>query len=83
MSQNYLILITFLFEGAFGQVSKIIHHSTKMVRAMKTIKKSSIIKEEEQKLFSEMNILKKLDHPNILRLIELFEDNKNYYLVTE
>lgn len=54
-----------------------------MVRAMKTIKKNSIIKEEEDKLFSEMNILKNLDHPNILRLIELFQDSKNYYLVTE
>jgi hypothetical protein len=29
-----------------------------MVRAMKVLKKTSLIKEEEQKLFSEMNILK-------------------------
>ena len=43
-----------------------------MVRAMKTLKKSAVIKEEEERLFSEMNILKNLDHPNILRLIELF-----------
>jgi calcium-dependent protein kinase len=43
-----------------------------MVRAMKTIKKSSVIKEDEERMFSEMNILKKLDHPNILRLYELY-----------
>lgn len=30
-----------------------------------------------------MNILKKLDHPNILKLYELFQDKGNYYLVTE
>ena len=30
-----------------------------------------------------MNILKKIDHPNILKLYEIFEDSKNYYLVTE
>jgi calcium-dependent protein kinase len=30
-----------------------------------------------------MNILKNLDHPNIVKLYELFEDEKNYYLVTE
>ena len=34
-------------------------------------------------LKSEMNILKKLDHPNILKLYEIFEDAKTYYLVTE
>jgi calcium-dependent protein kinase len=53
-------------------VSKVIHKSTGLTRAMKTLKKSSVIKEEEERLFSEMNILKNLDHPNILRLIELF-----------
>lgn len=31
----------------------------------------------------EINILKKLDHPNILKLYEVFEDEKKYYLVTE
>lgn len=30
-----------------------------------------------------MNILRNLDHPNIVKLYELFEDSKNYYLVTE
>ena len=27
--------------------------------------------------------MKKLDHPNILRLYEIFQDDKKYYLVTE
>lgn len=30
-----------------------------------------------------MNILKHLDHAHIVKLYELFEDAKNYYLVTE
>ena len=30
-----------------------------------------------------MNILKNLDHPNIIRLYELYQDSKCYYLVTE
>lgn len=34
-------------------------------------------------MFSEMHILRNLDHPNIVKLYELFEDDKNYYLVTE
>ncbi len=43
-----------------------------LLRAMKQLKKSALIKEEEQKLFAEMNILKNLDHPHIVKLYELF-----------
>lgn len=50
---------------------------------MKSIKKSAIIKEEEERLFSEMNILKSLDHPNILKLYELYQDDEHYFLITE
>ena len=50
---------------------------------MKIISKSSLLKEEKSKLFAELDILKKMDHPNIIKLIELFEDTKHYYLITE
>ena len=50
---------------------------------MKSIKKNAIIKEDEERMFSEMNILKTLDHPNILKLYELFQDEEHYYLITE
>ena len=40
--------------------------------------------EEERESFkTEMATLKKLDHPNILKLYEVFEDSKKYFLVTE
>ena len=32
---------------------------------------------------AEIQILRKLDHPNILKLYEVFTDDKRYYLVTE
>jgi len=34
-------------------------------------------------MLNEVNILKKLDHPNIIRLFEVYKDIKSYYLVTE
>lgn len=34
-------------------------------------------------MLQEFSILKNMDHPNIVRLFELFQDEKNYYLVTE
>lgn len=39
--------------------------------------------EEEESFKSEMAVLRKLDHPNILKLYEVFEDQKKYFLVTE
>lgn len=85
------------FLGAFGKVCLVIHRTTGLWnlnkknsfnkiginRAMKSIKKKSILKEEEERMFAEMNILKDLDHPNILKLYELYQDENNYYLITE
>ena len=50
---------------------------------MKSILKSCLHEEDEHRMFAEMNILKNLDHPNILKLYELFQDNNHYYLITE
>ena len=47
------------------------------------MKKDKIKKEEQVRLRYEIDILRNLDHPNILRLHEVFEDKKQIYLVTE
>lgn len=39
--------------------------------------------EEEQAFQDEIAILSKLDHPNILKLYEIYDDEKRYYIVTE
>jgi calcium-dependent protein kinase len=72
-----------LGEGAYGKVYHVTHKDTAIERAMKAIKKKAIIKEEEEKLFAEVNILKELDHPNIVRLYEMYQDETHYYLITE
>lgn len=50
-------------------------------RAIKIIEKSKVSNVKRFKL--EVEIMMKLDHPNILRLIDYFEDDKNVYLVLE
>ena len=72
-----------LLIGAFGCVRLVTHKNSGMQRAMKQIRKDKIIKEDEQQMFAEVNILKTLDHPNIVKLFEMFQDSKNYYLITE
>ena len=57
--------------------------AAKIKRAVKIIKKEQMNEEERINFQTEMNILRKLDHPNILKLYEVFEDSKKFFLVTE
>lgn len=53
------------------------------MRAVKIIHKKNLEEEEKEKLLNEITILKQMDHPNILKLYEFFQDEKRYFLVTE
>ena len=72
-----------LGSGAFGEVCRCIHKATKDQRAVKMIKKASMSKSEKLLLFTEIENLKKLDHPNILSIYESYECPVNFYIVTE
>jgi calcium-dependent protein kinase len=37
---------------------------------------------KKEEINREIEILKKLDHPNILKLYELYEDEECFYIVT-
>lgn len=71
-------------DGAFGSVRRVTHRQSGEVRAVKTIHKKSLRTEEEKRtFFNEVGVLKNLDHPNILKLYEFYQDTRNYYLITE
>ena len=77
-------IIGFLGKGAFGTVQKVKHLVSGDIRAMKIIIKAALpIIEDESSLFKEVEILKTLDHPNILKIYEFYYDSKNYYIITE
>jgi len=61
------------------------HTASQKTRAIKTILKSKIPKDlkNHDSFLREVEILKILDHPNIMKMYESFEDSKNYHLVTE
>ena len=58
--------------GAYGEVRRCIHKVTKKVRAVKIIRKEKLEKSERERLFNEIEVLKKLDHPNILKIFQVF-----------
>ena len=68
-------------EGSFGKIYKVRNKQSGDIRAMKQITKAKIPNLEKFK--TEIKILSILDHPNIVRLFEVFEDDKFFYLLTE
>jgi calcium-dependent protein kinase len=67
--------------GAFATVRKVTHKTSQQVRALKIIKKNP--KEDSSRMYLEVEILKKLVHPNIMQIFEFYEDKKNFYIITE
>ena len=59
------------------------HKASKQLRAMKVIKKETSTSEYLSSLLSEIEILKQLDHPNIVKIYEFYQDKYNFYLITE
>jgi calcium/calmodulin-dependent protein kinase I len=53
------------------------------VWAVKVIKRASLVPEDEVALATEIHILEKVEHPNIVRLKEVYDCPKNVYLVME
>ena len=73
--------------GVFGTVREAIKISstiqiTEKKYAIKSIIKSKVLRKIEL-LKRELEILKKVDHPNIIKLFEVYEDKKYLHLVTE
>jgi len=71
-----------LGEGSFGVVRKGTLKATGAVRAVKAISKKKM-KTMNAIIKLEIQIMKHLDHPNLLMLYEVLEDAKNLYLVLE
>jgi len=79
---DYTVINPAIGRGAYGEVKKAIHRVTGLVRAVKIISKSSSPL-ELKKLKHEVDILKRLDHPNIIKVLEFYQDPRFFYIVTE
>ena len=73
--------VKLLGKGAFGEVWLIRHKLLGKEFALKIIKKDP--KLDTRKIENEIKILRKLDHPFILKIVEFTLLLNNYYIVTE
>ena len=78
-------IIKELGSGSFATVYLVKHNISGTIRAMKAIKKTSDEDEEnnEYEIINEINILMKMDHPNIVKIFEFYNSDTTYYLITE
>ena len=73
-----------LGEGTYGIVKKVcLINNKQTIRAMKIISKQNIVKGQTDRLFEEIEILRKLEHPNIMKIYEYYIDPKNIYIISE
>ena len=74
---NHYEIIGDIGSGSYGSVKKVRHKQLKEIRAMKVILKKS----ENAK--TEIDIMRKVSHPNIVNIFDIFEDSKKYYIMME
>ena len=70
-----------LGKGGYAKVYEVQNKKTKEIRACKHLSKLSI--KNIEKFEREIDILRKADHPNIIKLYEIFESRHSFYLIME
>eukprot|EP00903_Cladosiphon_okamuranus_P009815 g9329.t1 len=81
VEEKYCIDMKPLGRGHYGVVRRCVNFKTGQEYAIKTIRKSRVSRVES--LLREVQILRKVSHPNIIQLADVYEDEMNLHLVTE
>ena len=84
LSKNYIVIRN-LGSGAFADVQLCQYKPLNQQRAVKIIHKAGLHQQQmdEQFMLKEISVLTSLDHPNILKCYEIFEDNWKYYVAMD
>ena len=81
-SRKYKVLAV-LGNGSYGKVYKAKNIVTDNLVAIKSIKKKKENNGGRIDIENEINVLKKLSHPNIVKIYEFYDIKEKYYLITE
>lgn len=82
--EEHYIILSKLGKGGFGNVYKVQNIENKKICAMKVVRREIIkFQDDDHKFLKEIEILVKLEHPNIIKMYEYFVDEINFYLITE
>lgn len=80
--EDFYTLLERIGEGSYGSVHKAVDLVTNDIVAIKSIRKprdpNNLVE-----VIEEINILKNLEHPNIIRILEIIEDDMRFHIITE
>ena len=76
-------LIKDIGEGNFGKVKLSTLNSTNEKYAIKILNKQKLKQQTKSSSFNEIEIISKLNHPNIIHVEKILEDSKNHYIIME
>ena len=82
IKETYKIEAT-LGKGSFATVKKAKNRATGERFAVKVVSKKKMSDEDKTGLQQEIEIMKGMDHPNIVNLLDVFEDERHWCLVME
>lgn len=82
LSDEYKMLNK-ISKATFGDIYRVYHTKTKTNRCLKVYNKAKMESTNQNKFEEEIEIIKKLDHPNIFEIYEFYDDEESFYLITE
>lgn len=72
-----------LGKGKFGTVRAAVHKKTGKMVAIKVMKKAIMTPQDVELVKQEIEIMKMCQHPNLIRMLDVFENVENIYIVME
>lgn len=80
---NYYEIVENIGEGKFGIVKLCENKTTGMKVAVKILTRAKIGEVDIELVYSELEIMKLVRHPNIVSLVDLFENSENIFIVMD
>src|SRR5579864_2766027 len=82
---NRFELVRLIRQGGVGEVYEGVDRNTGETVAIKRLKDNMFGEDQEsiQRFLREGNMLRSLNHPNIVRIIDTFQEGRRHYLVME
>ena len=83
IKKDYVIETTILGQGKFAKVYKCRSREDGTEYACKVILKEKCLEDDEDQIQGEINIMKKVKHPNCIAFQDMYESTEKLYIVME